>query len=99
MFTSLTTQLAREQQRQMLAEASHHQRHQHGDMAPRTPSAATRIFRRLAAAITSAGVPPETAMRKVLPYALALPLIVACTAATCSRSSNSSSAVGPPIPP
>jgi hypothetical protein len=99
MFTNLTTQLAREQQRQVLAEASHHRRHRHGGMAPSTPRAATRIFRRRAAAITSAGVPRETAMRKVLPYALALPLIVACTAATCSCSSNSSSAVGPTTPP
>lgn len=38
-------------------------------------------------------------MRKVLPYALALPLIVACTAAICSCSSNSSSTVDPPSPP
>jgi hypothetical protein len=38
-------------------------------------------------------------MRKVLPYALALPLIVACTAAGCACSSNSSSAVGPTVPP
>ena len=48
----LTTGLARDHQRQMLAEASHQQRHR----APRTPRTATRIIRGLAAAITSARV-------------------------------------------
>jgi len=61
MNPDLATQLARQQQRQMLTEASHHQRDQHGGMAPRTPGAATRIIRRLAAAITSAGVPSAQA--------------------------------------
>ena len=48
----LTTGLARDHQRQMLAEASHQQRHR----APRTPRTATRIIRGLVAAITSARV-------------------------------------------
>jgi hypothetical protein len=46
----LVTQLAREHQRQVLAQASQ-QRHQHGRPVPGTPNAATSIFRRLAAAI------------------------------------------------
>jgi len=50
---SLATQLAREHQRQMHAQASQ-QRHQHGRPAPRTPNAAS-IFRRLAAAIARSG--------------------------------------------
>ena len=55
MFTNLATQLAREQQRRMLAEASQRQRHQHGYLAPAAPSAATRIIRSLATAITRIG--------------------------------------------
>ena len=56
---------------------------------------------RLARLLEDATVPEtkETAMRKVLPYALVLPLIVVCTAAICSCSSNSTSAVGPTVPP
>jgi len=50
----LTTRLARDHQRQMLAGASHQQRHQPRRPAPRTPQTATRITRGLAAAITSA---------------------------------------------
>jgi hypothetical protein len=49
-------QLARENHNQMLAEASQRQlRHQHGHSAPATPGAATRITRRLAAAIAGFG--------------------------------------------
>jgi len=51
MFTNLTTQLAGEQQRRMLTEASRQNRHQHGHRAPATPSAATRIIRRFAVPI------------------------------------------------
>ena len=50
----LTTRLARDHQRQMLAEAGHQQRHQPRRSAPQTPRAATRIIRGLAAAMTSA---------------------------------------------
>jgi hypothetical protein len=50
------TQLAREHQRQMLAQASQRpRRHQHGYPAPRTPGPAARGARRLAAAIARAG--------------------------------------------
>jgi hypothetical protein len=50
-------QLAREHQRQILADASQcHLRHRHGQLAPSTPNAAARIIRRLAAQITRAGV-------------------------------------------
>jgi hypothetical protein len=48
----LTTRLARDHQRQMLAEASQ-QRHQSRRPVPRTPRTATRIIRGLAAAITA----------------------------------------------
>ena len=48
----LATGLAREHQRQMLAEASRQQRHR----APQTPRTATRIIRGLVAGITSARV-------------------------------------------
>jgi hypothetical protein len=44
----LTTRLARDHQRQMLAEASHQPRR----LAPQTPRTVTRIIRGLAAAIT-----------------------------------------------
>ena len=50
----LTTRLARDHQRQMLAEASHQRRHQPRRVAPQTPRTATRIIRDLAAAMTSA---------------------------------------------
>jgi hypothetical protein len=50
----LTTRLARDHQRQMLAEASHQQQHQPRRPAPPTPRTATRIIRGLAAAMTSA---------------------------------------------
>jgi len=55
MFTNpnLATQLAREHQRQMLAQASQH-RHQHAHPVAGTRNAATSIFRRLAAAIARA---------------------------------------------
>jgi hypothetical protein len=53
----LTTGLARDHQRQMLAEASHQQRHR----APQTTRTATRIIRGLVAAITSARVVPVQA--------------------------------------
>jgi hypothetical protein len=50
-------QLAREHQRQMLADASQrHLRHRHGQQAPSTPNAAARISRRLATVIARAGV-------------------------------------------
>jgi hypothetical protein len=49
----LTTRLARDHQRQMLAEASHRQRHQPRRPASQTPRTATRIIRGLAAAITA----------------------------------------------
>jgi hypothetical protein len=49
----LATQLAREHQRQMHAQASQ-QRHQHGRPVPRTPNAVVGIFRRLAASIARA---------------------------------------------
>lgn len=52
----LTTRLARDHQRQMLAEASNHMRHQQRRPVPQTPRTATRIIRGLAAAITSARV-------------------------------------------
>jgi hypothetical protein len=49
-------QLAREHHHQMLAEASQRQlRHQHGSAAPATAGTATRITRRLAAAIARFG--------------------------------------------
>jgi hypothetical protein len=48
----LTTRLARDHQRQMLAEASQ-QRHQPRHPVPRTRRTATRIIRGLAAAITA----------------------------------------------
>jgi hypothetical protein len=49
-------QLARENHNQMLAEASQRQlRHQHGHPAPATSGPATRITRRLAAAIARLG--------------------------------------------
>ena len=50
------THLAREHQRQMPAQASQQQRHQHRHHAPRIPSAATRTIRCLAAAIDRASV-------------------------------------------
>jgi len=50
----LITRLARDHQRQMLAEASHHQRRQPRRPAPQTPRTPTRIIRGLAAAMTSA---------------------------------------------
>jgi hypothetical protein len=52
----LTTRLARDHQREMLAEASHQQRHQPRRPAPQSPGTATRIIRGLAAANTSARV-------------------------------------------
>lgn len=76
----LTTGLARDHQRQMLAEASRQQRH--GAPQPRT---ATRIVRGLAAAITSARVaaarapgvalarPPAPARRAIGPVPAARP--------------------------
>lgn len=55
-------QIAREHHYQMLAEASQRQlRHQHGHPAPATPGAATRITRRLAAAIARLGSVPTEA--------------------------------------
>jgi len=51
---NLATQLAREHQRQMLAQASQ-QRHQHGRPVPGTPNAAASIIRRVVAAIARAG--------------------------------------------
>jgi hypothetical protein len=48
----LTTRLARDRQRQLLAEASHQQRHRLRRPAPPPARAATRITRGLAAAIT-----------------------------------------------
>jgi hypothetical protein len=54
---NLAAQLAREHQRQMLAQASQRRlRHQHACPAPRTPRPAARVARRLAAAIARAGV-------------------------------------------
>ena len=50
----LTTRLARDHQRQMLAEASHQQRRQPRRPAPQTPRTATRIIRGLAAVMTGA---------------------------------------------
>jgi hypothetical protein len=50
----LTTRLARDHQRQMIAEASHQQRHQPRRPAPQAPRTAIRITRGLAAAIISA---------------------------------------------
>jgi hypothetical protein len=52
----LTIRLARDRQRQMLAQASHRQRHQPRRLAPQTPRTATRIVRGLAAAVTGARV-------------------------------------------
>jgi hypothetical protein len=63
----LTTRLARDRQRQMLAEASH-QRHP----AHQTPRTATRIIRRLGAAITSARVVAAQAPGIVWPARLHL---------------------------
>jgi hypothetical protein len=54
MNPNLATRLAREHQRQMLAQARQ-QRYPHRRPAPPTPNAAARIFRCLAAAIPSAG--------------------------------------------
>jgi len=54
---NLTIQLAREHQRQMLAEARQRQPwHRHGYPAPRTEDPAARAARRLAAAIARVGV-------------------------------------------
>jgi hypothetical protein len=50
----LTAQLARDHHRQMLAEASQRQRYQPRFPAPRTPRAAARAIRSLAAALTRA---------------------------------------------
>ena len=49
----LTTRLARDHQRQMLAEASHQQRNQPRCPPPQTLRTTTRITRGLAATITS----------------------------------------------
>jgi hypothetical protein len=61
----LTTGLARDHQRQMLAEASRQQRHR----APQTPRTATQFIRGLAAAIASA----RAAAARVPGVALARP--------------------------
>jgi hypothetical protein len=58
-------QLAREQHRQMLAQASQRQRrHQHEYQAPASPGPVARLARRLTAAITRVGQaaaqPPDT---------------------------------------
>ena len=50
----LTTRLARDHQRQMLAEASHQQWRQPRRPAPQTPRTPIRIIRGLAAAMTNA---------------------------------------------
>ena len=50
----LTARLAHDHQRQMLAEASHQQRHQPRRPVSQTPRTAARIIRGLAAAMTSA---------------------------------------------
>jgi hypothetical protein len=69
MFThpGLTSQLAREHHRQMLAEASRRQlRRRHGDQVTRNASGAGKIIRRVAAAIAGAGIaalPSSTAWR------------------------------------
>ena len=65
-------QLAREHHRQMLAQASQRQRrHQHEYQAQASPGPATRLARRLAAAITHAGQaaaqPPGT-IRPAMPH-------------------------------
>ena len=59
MFThpGLTSQLAREHHRQMLAEASRRQlRRRHGHQATRNASGAGKIIRRIATAIAGAGI-------------------------------------------
>jgi hypothetical protein len=59
MFThpGLTSQLAREHHRQMLAEASRRQlRRRHSHQATRNASGAGKIIRRIAAAIAGAGI-------------------------------------------
>jgi hypothetical protein len=68
----LTTRLARDRQRQMLTEASHQQRHQPRRPAHQTPRTATRIIRRLGAAITSARVVAAQAPGIVWPARLHL---------------------------
>jgi len=66
MSHDLTTRLARDHQRQMLAEASHQPRHQPRRPVPQTPRTATRITRGLAAAITSARVVTAPGARRRL---------------------------------
>jgi hypothetical protein len=59
MFThpGLTSQLAREHHRQMLAEASRRQlRRRHGHQATRNASGAGKIIRRIATAIAGVGI-------------------------------------------
>ena len=64
MNQDLATHLARDHQRQMLAEASRQRQYQDRP-APRTPSAATRVIRGLAAAITRpAGSRPRPRIRR-----------------------------------
>jgi hypothetical protein len=77
MFThpGLTSQLAREHHRQMLAEASRRQlRRRHGHQATRNASGAGKIIHRIATAIAGAGIaalPTSTTRAPLGPVATA----------------------------
>jgi hypothetical protein len=85
---TLTAALADQHRRDLVARVETHRiaRAAHADRP--APARPMRIIPQLIAAA-----------RRPVTLLLALPLIVACIAATCSCSSNSGSAVGPPIPP
>ena len=88
MHPALTAALADQHRRGLLARAETHRIARAARASRPAPARPMRIIPQLIAAA-----------RRPVTQLLALPLIVACTAATCSCSSNSGSAVGPPIPP
>ena len=88
MHPTLTAALADQHRRDLVARVETHRIARAAHAGRPAPARPMRIIPQLTAAA-----------RRPVTLLLALPLIVACIAATCSCSSNSGSAVGPPIPP